>query len=30
LESHNADRRQICEDLAGSIRIRYFKVHRIR
>ncbi len=24
LESHNADRRQICEDLAGSIRIRYF------
>ena len=24
LESHNADRRQICEDFAGSIRIRYF------
>lgn len=24
LESYNADRRQICEDLAGSIRIRYF------
>ena len=24
LESHNADRRQICEDLAGSIRIRCF------
>ena len=24
LESHNADRRQICKDLAGSINIRYF------
>ncbi len=24
LESYNADRRQICEDVAGSIRIRYF------